>query len=112
MYTYNAKIVKVIDGDTMDALVDLGFNMTIRIRLRAMNIDTPEIFKPNSEGEALHAVAAKNRAIELLNDKNVVIVTYKDPSAYNRYSSKITMPDGRDFSQVMIQEGFQKKNEY
>lgn len=112
MYNYTAKIVKVVDGDTMDALVDLGFNMTMRIRLRVMELDTPELFRPKSEAEALHAAEARDRAIQLLNEKSVIINTFKDPSAYNRYSAKITMSDGRDFAQVMLQEGFQKKDNY
>ena len=112
MYTYKAKVVKVIDGDTMDVVVDLGFNMTFKIRLRVMNIDTPEVFKPTSQAEAQHGSAASGRAKELLMDKDIVIQTYKDASVYNRYSAKITMSDNRDFAEVMVKEGFQKKDKY
>ena len=42
MYTYRAKLVKVVDGDTVDLDVDLGFHTTLRIRGRLIGVDTPE----------------------------------------------------------------------
>ncbi len=43
MYTYKAKVVHVVDGDTIDLDVDLGFHMTARIRFRLARINTPEV---------------------------------------------------------------------
>tara|TARA_B100002019_G_scaffold259094_1_gene244212 strand:- start:665 stop:1123 length:459 start_codon:yes stop_codon:yes gene_type:complete len=43
MYEYNVKIVKVVDGDTVDVDIDLGFGMTYKKqRVRMLGIDTPE----------------------------------------------------------------------
>ncbi len=42
MYEYNAKVDRVVDGDTVDFIVDLGFNVNIKIRTRLMGVDTPE----------------------------------------------------------------------
>jgi len=42
MYRYQAKLIRVVDGDTVDAEIDLGFNIYIRERIRLMGIDTPE----------------------------------------------------------------------
>ena len=42
-YVYAAKCVKVIDGDTLDLDIDLGFHVTIRQRVRLKGIDTPEL---------------------------------------------------------------------
>ena len=42
MYEYKARVVKIIDGDTIDFDVDLGFNITIRVRGRLLYVDTPE----------------------------------------------------------------------
>jgi micrococcal nuclease len=39
---YNALCVKVIDGDTIDAFVDLGFDLWIKKRIRLFNIEAPE----------------------------------------------------------------------
>ena len=42
MYNYKAKVVKVVDGDTVDLLIDLGFNISTKIRGRLADVDTPE----------------------------------------------------------------------
>ncbi len=42
MYTYSAKYVKTVDGDTVDVIVDLGFNTSKKIRVRLAVVDTPE----------------------------------------------------------------------
>jgi len=42
LYEYNAKIVDVVDGDTFDLEVDLGFKIFHKVRVRLLGIDTPE----------------------------------------------------------------------
>ena len=42
MYNYSAKVVRVVDGDTVDFDVDLGFKTTLRLRGRLVGVDTPE----------------------------------------------------------------------
>lgn len=42
MYEYKAKVDRVVDGDTVDFIVDLGFNVNIKIRTRLVGVDTPE----------------------------------------------------------------------
>jgi micrococcal nuclease len=44
MHEYQARVVHVVDGDTLDVVVDLGFNMTRKIRLRLLGIDTHETY--------------------------------------------------------------------
>ena len=41
-FEYNATLVKVLDGDTIDAYIDLGFDLKIKKRIRYMGIDTWE----------------------------------------------------------------------
>ena len=43
MYTYKCNVVNVVDGDTLDLEVDLGFNITNKIRVRLVDVDTPEV---------------------------------------------------------------------
>lgn len=43
MYQYRCQVTKVIDGDTIEAVVDLGFRVKITERFRLLGIDTPEI---------------------------------------------------------------------
>lgn len=49
MYTYNCKILKVVDGDTLDIELDLGFTVLIKERVRLIGIDAPEIFGKDAE---------------------------------------------------------------
>ena len=42
MYTYKAKLERVVDGDTLDASIDLGFDVIVRKRIRLAGINTPE----------------------------------------------------------------------
>jgi micrococcal nuclease len=42
MYEYRAKVKRVVDGDTIDFVVDLGFSIHITIRTRLLGVDTPE----------------------------------------------------------------------
>ena len=42
MYEYTARVLKVVDGDTLDLSIDLGFNIWITQRCRLQGIDTPE----------------------------------------------------------------------
>ena len=74
MYDYRAKIVKVVDGDTVDVDIDLGFGIWVKDeRVRVMGIDTPES-RTRDLVEKKFGLAAKQRLKELLN-KDAVLVT-------------------------------------
>ena len=64
-YIYRAKLVKVIDGDTVDALIDVGFDIWFKKRIRYMGIDTWESRTRDLE-EKKKGLAAKERNRELL----------------------------------------------
>lgn len=49
MFTYFCKILNVVDGDTVDIELDLGFNIKMKERVRLIGLDTPEVFGPNAE---------------------------------------------------------------
>ena len=42
MFTYSANLIKIIDGDTIDAEIDLGFSTFVKKRIRFLGIDAPE----------------------------------------------------------------------
>ena len=66
MYEYRVDIVKVVDGDTVDVDIDLGFGVWIKDeRVRIMGIDTPESRTRDKE-EKVFGLAAKARLKELL----------------------------------------------
>ena len=55
MYTYNCKVYNVVDGDTIDIELDLGFNIKIKERVRLLGVDTPEVFGTKAEPAGLVA---------------------------------------------------------
>ncbi len=65
MYEYNAVLDRVVDGDTIDVTIDLGFNVWKKIRVRMEGINTPESRTRDLE-EKKRGLAAKDRLIEIL----------------------------------------------
>jgi micrococcal nuclease len=74
MYEYKCKVLRVIDGDTIDVLADLGFKVYKKIRVRFHGIDAPET-RTRNKAEKKRGFAAKARLIELLDqsDNEVII---------------------------------------
>ena len=72
MYEYKAQVVKVIDGDTVDVDIDLGFGIWLKDeRVRIMGIDTPESRTRDKE-EKVFGNAAKDRLKEMLGKDTVL----------------------------------------
>jgi len=87
MFTYNAELVKVVDGDTVDLKVDLGFDVFMEIRVRLYGVDTPETRTKDLE-EKERGLKAKQFVIESFekNENRCVINTVKDSKGkYGRY---------------------------
>jgi micrococcal nuclease len=70
MYEYRCKVLKVVDGDTVDVDIDLGFGIVLRDeRVRLMGIDTPES-RTRDKVEKQFGLAAKKRLKEMLDNKS------------------------------------------
>ncbi len=66
MFEYNFKLVKVVDGDTVDIDIDLGFGVWLRNqRIRIMGIDTPES-RTRDEEEKKYGLLAKDQVVKYL----------------------------------------------
>ena len=65
MYNYKISVVKVVDGDTIDAEIDLGFDIKVKKRVRFMGINAPESRTRDLEEKA-RGLAAKDRVKALL----------------------------------------------
>ena len=112
MYEYKAVVTRVVDGDTFDAEVDLGFNLSMKARFRLNGIDTPEIFKPRNENEKEHGMEAKQFVESLMLNGVVKIRTQKDVGIYGRYSADVFFDDGSSLAVVLKEQGFEKEEEY
>ena len=72
MYDYKCKVVKIVDGDTVDVDIDLGFGVWLKKeRVRIMGIDTPES-RTRDKVEKVFGLAAKARLKELLGPNPVL----------------------------------------
>jgi len=69
MYEYKAIVNRVVDGDTIDCTIDLGFSTWKKIRVRMEGINTPESRTRDLE-EKKRGLAAKDRLIEILDYNN------------------------------------------
>lgn len=77
MYEYNCKVKKVVDGDTVDVVIDLGFSIHYSSRVRLYGIDTPESRTRNKD-EKVRGLMSKQYLIDALSKGQVVIKTRKD----------------------------------
>lgn len=77
LYTYNAKVVKIVDADTVDVLVDLGFEVYKKLRCRLAGINAPEL---NTDSGKI----AKAFLIDALPINDPVVIISKDYDKYGR----------------------------
>ena len=116
-YKYRAKIVKVIDGDTVDAVIDLGFRVQTTQRLRLYGINTPEIHTKDEE-ERKAGIAAKQFVYnKVMHADAVYITTEKDKQGkYGRYLATIEYLDisygWTNLNQELIDGGYAKEASY
>lgn len=97
MYEYIGKVVNVVDGDTIDIEIDLGFNIQCKTRIRLLGIDTPEIYGVLKQSEEYKRGLKSKFFVEskILNQK-VLIKTKKDKTGkYGRYLASVyySFPD-------------------
>ena len=76
MYTYKISPLKIVDGDTIDAEIDLGFDIKVKKRVRFMGINAPESRTKDLEEKA-KGLAAKDRVKQLLAGcENITLVSH------------------------------------
>ena len=106
MYTYNATVTKVVDGDTIDALVDLGFDTWKQVRIRLNGMNSPESRTRDLEEKA-RGLAAKARLKEILKEnKNKFILVSYGVGKYGRCLGEIFLNQNSDsVNNLLISEG-------
>ena len=74
MYEYSCEVKRVVDGDTVDCILDLGFSIHHKCRVRLHGIDTPESRTRNRD-EKVRGLLAKQFLSDSIKDKKVVLKT-------------------------------------
>jgi len=103
MYKYNAKLDRVVDGDTIDALVDLGFDTWKKVRIRMMGMNAPESRTRDLEEKKL-GLAAKARLIEMLGDGEFTLQSH-GVGKYGRCLGEIFRESDVSLNRQLINEG-------
>jgi micrococcal nuclease len=85
MYEYRVKqVLKVVDGDTIDVDIDLGFDISYTQRVRLAGIDTPESRTTDKEEKAL-GLESKKHLAELLKSAKQIVIRTEKPDSTEKY---------------------------
>ena len=106
MFEYRVKITRVVDGDTVDAELDLGFNIKYKERIRLMGIDTPESRTRNKVEKKL-GLKSKARLKELISEHkgNIILTTAKEGKGKFGRILGTLYAGGEDLCEVLMNEG-------
>ena len=106
---YEVKVLKVVDGDTVDVDINLGFGIVLTDeRVRIMGIDTPES-RTSDKVEKVFGLAAKARLKELLDEEAILITTEDKHGEDMKGKFGRVLGDfrvgGKTVTQILIEEG-------
>lgn len=102
-FVYNAEVDRVVDGDTLDCIIDLGYSVKLhKQRVRLVGIDTPES-RTRDLAEKKLGLAAKQRLKELCGER--IILKSHGKGKYGRILGEIFTEDGEDICKILIKEG-------
>jgi micrococcal nuclease len=106
MYEYNAELIRIIDGDTVDCWIDLGFDIRIKERVRLAGIDAPETRTRDLE-EKKKGFESKKWLEDNLEPSFILATTkYYRTGKYGRTIGNLILKDGTNINEKMLQEGF------
>ena len=105
MYEYNCTVTRVVDGDTIDVILDLGFSVLHKCRVRLYGIDTPESRTKNQDEKARGKLAAKYLEDSINNGTEIILRSkLKDSKGkYGRVLGEIIV-DSININQSMIEK--------
>ena len=95
MYEYGCTVTRVVDGDTIDVILDLGFSVLHKCRVRLYGIDTPESRTRNKDEKVRGKLAAKFLEDSINNGKQVILRSkLKDSKGkYGRVLGEVIVDD-------------------
>jgi len=111
LYRYKAVCTHVVDGDTVDLDVDLGFAIHFNLRVRLLGVNTPELHAKDPAVREAAQKARKRVEVLLLGEllakpPALIIETKKDSQdKYGRYLARIYSPNGACVNDLLLAEG-------
>jgi len=109
MYEYKAQCVDVVDGDTIDVVVDLGFHIQREIRLRLLGVDTHETYGVSHDSEEYRRGKREAEFVEeWLGDAEgdwPILIQTEKKGKYGRYLAEIERrADGAVLNETLLEE--------
>lgn len=106
MYQYGIKeVVKVVDGDTVDVVVDLGFDISRKERIRLNGIDAPESITKDPK-EKKYGLQTKQFVKKWFSEnKNILVKTYKEEK-YGRILGDFFVEGQKSLNALLIEQGY------
>ncbi len=105
MYTYKLTDIRVVDGDTIEATIDLGFRNRIHKQpIRLLGVDAPEV-KSKDPGERARAKQCTERVEELIAGASTVILVSKKLDKYGRALGNVLLNGTEDLALALLAEG-------
>ena len=106
MYEYKAIVERVVDGDTIDVIIDIGFKTWKKVRVRMEGINSPESRTRDLE-EKKRGLAAKDRLVEILElNNNECVLQVSGIGKFGRAIAKVLVtslsPTAEDSSITLI----------
>jgi len=105
-YTYDAVVKSVYDGDTLTVLIDLGFNASLKMNIRILGIDTPEIRTKNKK-EKEFGIKVRDYLRKKIEGKEVTVITEKPDKFGGRYLAHVYFK-GFNIAEQLIKKGYAK----
>jgi micrococcal nuclease len=110
MYEYRVKkVLKIVDGDTIDVDIDLGFNVSFTQRVRLAGIDTPESRTTDLKEKAL-GLEVKEYLKHLLEDAEDIVIQTEKPDSSEKYGRILGWlfinDEDTSLNEKMISEGY------
>lgn len=98
LHNYKATLVRIVDADTIEVDVQLGFYMTLRTKIRLLGIDAPERF--TDEGKAATAWLANYIPL----GHEILLDVFKGPEKYGRWLAYVTY-NGVNVNEALVKSG-------
>lgn len=105
MYEYNAELDRVVDGDTQDFTVDLGFHTYTKIRVRLSGVDTHETYGVSHDSEEFRLGTIEKEFVEeWFEDADECFIETESTGKYGRWLAEVYNESGESLNVALIEE--------
>ena len=106
---YRAIIKHVVDADSVDVLVDGGFNQYRYLTIRLAGVNAPELRGGDAASKARARAASVRVKALVAASPFCVIEPVPDALTFGRYVARITLSDGQDLGELLVAEGLAER---